>query len=482
MPVYAKCQVFTPPEYVKKLLDVVGYRNNLYGKKVAENSCGDGNVLIEIVKRYIKSCLKSNMTINDIRVGLQNDIWAAEIDATHIENCKNRLNKLVERYNIYNVNWNILEGDFLKENITNTFDFVVGNPPYISYKELEPSDRNFVRDTYETCSIGKFDYCYAFIEASIKSLNPNGKLAYLIPSNIFKNRFAQNLRDYFLPYLTDIYDYTSQKIFSGKLTASAIIVCDKKQTNKSFINYHNLNDKLITKMTKSELKYKWIFKSNKFLAEEEYVRFGDYFHAASSIATLLNKAYILDKYSEYGNYITVGDFKLEKKLLRKAVSPRSINLKKEEMVIFPYFYTEKGLQRYSKEQFESLYPQAVEYLNQYKDELKKRKSDDGINWFEYGRSQALIHLNQSKLLISTLITGAAKVYLIDKETIPTSGLYIIPTENQKKYSLYKAKKVLESKLFYSYVASIGVIANGNSYRISPKDINNFYFPMDMLIE
>ena len=132
MPVYAKCQVFTPPEYVKKLLDVVGYRNNLYGKKVAENSCGDGNVLIEIVKRYIKSCLKSNMTINDIRVGLQNDIWAAEIDAKHIENCKNRLNKLVEKYNIYNVNWNILEGDFLKENIANTFDFVVGNPPYIS--------------------------------------------------------------------------------------------------------------------------------------------------------------------------------------------------------------------------------------------------------------------------------------------------------------------------------------------------------------
>ena len=128
-----------------------------------------------------------------------------------------------------------------------------------------------------------------------------------------------------------------------------------------------------------------------------------------------------------------------------------------------------------------MYPQAVEYLNQYKDDLKERKSDDGINWFEYGRSQALIHLNQSKLLISTLITGTAKVYLIDKETIPTSGLFIIPTENQKIYSLYKAKKVLESKLFYSYVESIGVIANGNSYRISPKDINNFYFPRDMLI-
>lgn len=480
MPVYAKCQVFTPSENVKKLLNVVGYKNNLYGKKVAENSCGDGNILIEIVKRYIVNCLKEDMSTDDIRIGLQNDIWAAEIDIAHIENCKKRLNCLVESYNIHDVNWNILEGDFLKENIVDKFDLVIGNPPYVTYKELELSDRKFVRETYETCSIGKFDYCYAFIEASLKSLKPTGKLAYLIPSNIFKNRFAQNLREYFLPYLTDIYDYTNQKLFSGKLTASAIIVCDKSKKNKLFVNYHNLSDKTKMKIKKSELKDKWIFKSNMFSAKESLVRFGDYFHAASSIATLLNKVYIIDEYTECDNYIAVGKYRLEKGLLRKAVSPRSINSRKEEMVIFPYYYTEKGLQKYTTMQFENLYPQAVVYLNHYRSELKKRKSDDGINWFEYGRSQALTHLNQSKLLISTLITGSAKVYLLDKDTIPTSGLYIVPQKNQQKYDLCKAKNVLESELFYSYVESIGVISNGNSYRISPKDINNFYFPIDML--
>ena len=479
MPVYAKCQVFTPYDNVNKLLNVVGYKNNLYGKKVAENSCGDGNVLTEIVKRYIINCLKQCMSIEDIRIGLQNDIWAAEIDKKHIENCKNRLNCLAETYNIYDVCWNILEGDVLKENIIDEFDFVIGNPPYITYKELEKSDRKFIKDTYETCSVGKFDYCYAFIEASLKSLKSTGKLAYLIPTNIFKNRFAQNLREYFLPYSTDIYDYTNQKLFSGKLTASAIIVCDKSKS-KSFVNYHNLSDKTNIQIKKYKLKDKWIFKSTKYSAKEKLVRFGDLFHAVSSIATLLNKVYIIDEYSECGDYIAVGKYRLEKGLLRKAVSPRSINFRKEEMVIFPYYYTEKGLQKYTTMQFENLYPQAVVYLNHYRSELKKRKSDSGINWFEYGRSQALTHLNQSKLLISTLITGSAKVYLLDKDTIPTSGLYIVPQKNQQKYNLCKAKNVLESELFYSYVESIGVISNGNSYRISPKDINNFYFPIDML--
>ena len=44
-----KCQVFTPNDYVKELLDSVGYIDNLYGKKILENSCGDGNILVEVV-------------------------------------------------------------------------------------------------------------------------------------------------------------------------------------------------------------------------------------------------------------------------------------------------------------------------------------------------------------------------------------------------------------------------------------------------
>ena len=44
------CQVQTPKEYVIDMLDYVGYENHLYGKRVLENSCGEGNILCEIVK------------------------------------------------------------------------------------------------------------------------------------------------------------------------------------------------------------------------------------------------------------------------------------------------------------------------------------------------------------------------------------------------------------------------------------------------
>ena len=43
-----KCQVFTPENYVRELLDSVGYTEHLYGRKILENSCGDGNILVAV--------------------------------------------------------------------------------------------------------------------------------------------------------------------------------------------------------------------------------------------------------------------------------------------------------------------------------------------------------------------------------------------------------------------------------------------------
>lgn len=480
MSINTKCQVFTPQKNAQELLNAVGYKENLYGKKVSENSCGDGSILAEIVQRYIKDALKHQYTIDEIKLGLEQDIWGAEIDKSHIVNCKIRLDEVATSFGVSDVSWNIFEGDFLRENIVGKFDFVIGNPPYITYKELNSEDRIFIRKSFETCSKGKFDYYYAFIEASIKSLKNTGKLAYLIPSNIFKNQFALDLRKYILPFLTDIYDYCNQKLFTGKLTASAIIVCDIS-SNSLYFKYHDLVKNKISIIDKNQLDEKWVFqKSNEEITTAELIRFGDYFHAASCIATLSNEVYIIADFVDDGEYIQVNGKKIEKALLRTAVSPRSLNYEKKEYVIFPYYYSSEGLQRYNEDVFCEKFPFAVNYLRQFEKKLSERKSDKGISWFEYGRSQALMHLNQPKVLISTLVTGKVKVNMLSKDIIPTSGIYIVKKENQHEYALSKAVDILNSNLFLEYVKNIGVISNGNSFRISPKDINNFMFPKNLL--
>lgn len=206
-----KCQVFTPENYVRELLDSVGYREHLYGKRILENSCGDGNILVAVVQRYIDDCVAKGLSRTRIKNGLERDIYGVEIDPEQYEKCIINLNKVLQKNNINSVEWKIFNEDYLRWDFALQFQFIVGNPPYITYSELGKDEQRYVKEKFETCVKGKFDYCYAFIEKSIKSLAHDGKMAYLIPSSIFKTVFGKKLRDYIKSYLKEIRDYTQDK-------------------------------------------------------------------------------------------------------------------------------------------------------------------------------------------------------------------------------------------------------------------------------
>lgn len=104
--------------------------------------------------------------------------------------------------------------------------------------------------------------------------------------------------------------------------------------------------------------------------------------------------------------------------------------------------------KYKLEEFEAKYPGAVRHLKAFEDKLEKRNKDLSAEWFEYGRSQALSHLNQEKLLISTVVTDNIKVYELTKEDIPYSGIYIT---SKNGTSLEQAKQILNSEEFIDYV-------------------------------
>ena len=55
-------QVFTPDYLVSNMLDYCGYLgNNIIGKHIIDNSCGDGAFLCEIVKRYCNVCVSNGI-------------------------------------------------------------------------------------------------------------------------------------------------------------------------------------------------------------------------------------------------------------------------------------------------------------------------------------------------------------------------------------------------------------------------------------
>ena len=97
-----KCQVFTPENYVRELLDSVGYTEHLYGRKILENSCGDGNILVAVVQRYIDDCVANGLSRTRIKNGLARDIDGVEIDPEQCQKCIENLNKVLEKNNINN--------------------------------------------------------------------------------------------------------------------------------------------------------------------------------------------------------------------------------------------------------------------------------------------------------------------------------------------------------------------------------------------
>ncbi len=466
------CKIYTPDNWVGILLDEVGYKTDLYGKRILENSCGTGNILRRIVERYILDAIKSGYTTEQIKEGLQRDITGLEIDQDSCKKCKKRLNYMAQKYDIVGVKWNIVQCDALMYDLTE-YSYVIGNPPYITYHDLSLETREYLRTNFVTCKKGRFDYCYAFIEQSMKNLQYRGTLAYILPNSILKNVWAKDLRTFIKPYLRKIIDLKNKNVFEDVTLSPIILVAKKeKRTSAAKVQYQCEDENLMLRLSEDSFQEDLWALGNYVTSSK--CRFGDYFQVANSVATLFNEAFLLKDYRiKNKKYVMVKDKLIERAILRHAVSIKTANVEKQPLIIFPYSYADdKSLVRYSEEEFQRKYPCAMNYLLQYKDSLEERCSDKTAKWFEYGRSQAIGHLNCEKLVLSTMVSGKIKIEYAGDEEIPYAGLYVV---EKGRISLDKAKEILEREDFLSYVKQYGVPTAENSYRISKKIIENYTF-------
>ncbi|MGF7496175.1 N-6 DNA methylase [Lactococcus lactis] len=470
-----KGQVFTPKEYVKKLLDEVDYEGKVILNKVfLENSVGSGNILLEAISRYLIVAEENDISVEIIKKKLQTNFIAFDIDGEVIQECKNKLDELALNFGVTGVQWNIINDNYLEYKKKIEADYIVGNPPYLTYRDLDIHERESLKSRFKSCEHGKFDYCYAFIEKSLEDLKKeSGKMSYLIPSSIFKNTFGTNLRKLMLSRVKKIVDFQHRNVFESALISPAIFSLDNSYDDSQVVySSPDINHDLI--IPKVNFKDKWIF-SDKEVKEEGYKSFGDYFEVVNSVATLLNEAFVIQNFTEESERIIADDIILEAKGLRKACSPRSKSINRNEKIIFPYKYDLEGnLVRYTEKEFLNIFPNVALYLKKYSEKLGRRKADG--YWFEYGRIQGLRLINQPKIMISSIITDSVKAYKLEKEEIPYSGFFIVP---KKELSLEEAYQMLTSAEMYEHLLERAINANGRSIRISVKDIKDFPLKSDL---
>jgi len=228
---------FTPNNIIKLNLDLLSkYFNNI--NTILEPSCGACSYIIEINKRY------NGKTI----LGIEKN--------ETIYNSIKHLNQSSTK---------IIKENFLNYENNNKFDLIIGNPPYFVMK------KNEISTDYYKYFDGRPNIFILFIIKSLKLLNVNGILSFVIPKNFLNCQYYNKTRKYiFENYLIiDIIDCDDGFIETKQKTIIFIVQNKTELEKKDINNNFSLlkNEFLIFGSKKSIIEMKKLYQNSKSLYE-----------------------------------------------------------------------------------------------------------------------------------------------------------------------------------------------------------------------
>jgi len=180
---------------------------------ILEPSCGDG-IFLQMIEQQGIPCLKQ--------------VTAFEIEHAEAEKARKRTHLPVR----------VLDRDFLrwflfKAQDEDRFDAVIGNPPFIRYQYLPEEQQLLAEKIFAQLGLPFTKHTNAwvpFVLASIRLLNPGGRIAMVIPSEIFHIPHAASLRRYLATQCSRILLFDPQEIwFNDTLQGTVLLLGEKKR-------------------------------------------------------------------------------------------------------------------------------------------------------------------------------------------------------------------------------------------------------------
>lgn len=491
-------QVWTPQWMVERMLDKVEFTVENISEKIKHNvsfsifepSFGDGVFLFEILKRIKKAAINNNKSLSEIQEIINSSIYGVEID-------EDVFNKTITNIRLQNPDMdlklnNLKNSDFLvfakNALIDNmSFDYIVGNPPYIRVHDLPIAVREQLKELSTTT--GTTDLYIAFYEQCIKLLSIDASLIFIAPNSWQKNTSQKAFRKSLLDarIISEIEDYMHHQVFKDASTYVSVVHC-KNHPQDSFdvCNISSINDegKVVVAdshkirydlnsdntLSLSEIVEKSISADN----EEEYVFLGDICDVQNGIATLRDKSFLIDSIDNFTDE--------DKKYIRSCVKGSKYTGNEKGFVIFPYKSEDGKVVQISEEELKKA-KNIYNHLLSDKENLEKRSSDKSALWFHYGRSQAIQKTPLEKIVVSSVVSSEATVnnFLLEKDTVVYSGLFIIEkTSNEQRVSLEKISQIISTQEFSDHVRKHGKNMRGNYTSFSAPVAKKFKVRKDLL--
>lgn len=489
--------VFTPQyiaEYIVKMM-----LSTIFSIKktpsIIDPGCGCGIFLVTAAEIILNTTNKSIDTI------IKDCIYGIDILEDNVRRCKLILKLLSAKHggNFEIIQPNIICEDSLKVNwnkIFNieSFDCVIGNPPYVNPHDMDKETVNYLKKNFYSTQRGVFNIFYAFIEKGMSELNPEGILSYIIPNNFLTIKSAMRLREYLQKnlFIKSILDFGDNMVFKPVRTYNCIIQLNKK--NNTCFDYHllqktdnvekamsniyfdtmetNILDKngwnLVDKKTHNNLQKI----ENQLVSVKNFIRTG--------IATLCDNAYIVEKDNiGYFKIINSEKIYIESDLIKPLYKVPDLKLydnieDAKRYIIFPYIKSKIGYKLLDEKIFLSNYPKTYECLKKQRDRLDCRDKGKGAyhGWYAYGRTQGLNKYGK-KLLFPTFANKPKFMYVDNEDALFCNGYAVFENE---RYELDILSKVLNSKIMDYYISNTSYSIEGGYYCYQKKYVERFSLP------
>jgi adenine-specific DNA-methyltransferase len=355
------------------------------------------------------------------------------------------------------------------------FNIVIGNPPYVEFKNLHKSIKASLVG-FETTK-GKYDLYIPFIERGLTLLQENGSLVYICPTRLMQRDYGEELRKYLIgkSKIKTIIDFGDKMIFETATAYTGIFHFENTRTNNyTFLYSKNIYSADSLNVNSSKLSNKpWYFDNdivtnlfNRLRLETESLEdIAD--GIIQGIATGKDSIFLIKE-----NVILENNLEmelLEPFLMGKDISTYKINWS-GKYCIYPYDSNGKVI---SESILKDTYPNIYNYLLQNKSELGGREYFENSTklWYELWNQRAIQKFRREKIV--TLDNASRNSFAFDNNNfIGTTTTYSIPI-NSSQFKIYYVLALINSKLLdFYHKKNTAPQANG-FYRYQATFIKNF---------
>jgi adenine-specific DNA-methyltransferase len=402
---------------------------------------------------------------------------------------------------------------FVSAKIDEKFDLIIGNPPYIRWKNLEAELKQELSNnpTWNKHFNSLCDYLYIFILKSIELLNDNGQLIFICPEYWMNTTHSVSLRNYMVSngYFEEIYHFNETPIFE-KVTVSIVIFKFVKSTRKStkikvakfYANQkltidtlnklkfqENFKDAEYLKVSQFKYNERWLLQSDKVRKELSVLENNCLKKNQNSLLNLFNEQrlefHTIGDFCDIGNGLVSGldkAFQVNGHSLNEQEKRATIDVVKAKDLkpffaesITKYIYIKEGLE---ETEFIENYPNFYNHFQKHKEDLGKRyQYNRKINYWEWVflRNFNLFSKSEKRIFVPCKERISNKNYfrfaLVDEGIFPTQDVTAVFRKTDTKESIEYILAYLNNPIIFDWLKCNGIV-KGNIVEFSEKPISS----------